>query len=688
MEFPLQDEGMAPFGRREKRYGLEIPWPIHYHEGGPLGFDPRPERVHEEIEGMSPSWPSLYKEKVTQLPKALKAVRRGAKVFLSTGCAEPQYLVQGLLDMADELHDVQLLHFITLGNAPYTDRRFDSRFRHNVFFVGPGTRDAINEGRADYTPVFTSEIPHLFRKGIVPIDVALIQVSPPDSHGFVSLGISVDIVKAAVESARTVIAQVNRAMPRTMGDTFIHISQITHIVEHDHPLMEFRFAALTRTEEQVARNVARLIRDGDTIHVGMGHIPHGVLSFLKDKVDLGIHTEAVSDPFIDLIESGAVTGEKKGLHARRIVCSFCIGTRRIYDYVHENPLFLFLPAEEVYNPLVVARNRNMVSIVSAQEVDLSGQVCSESRGFHFYSGLGGRLDFIRGAAMSEGGRSIVALPSTTEDGSASRIVPYLQEGAGVVATRGDVKYVVTEFGIAYLHGKSIRERAMALINIAHPKFRKELLEEAKKRAYVYPDQILVETETFDYPEEETRAQLKDGRWVTIRPIKPTDEPLLQDFFYSHSNETIYRRYFRAVKAMPHTTAQTLVNLDYRERMAFVATVGEIGLEKIVGVARYAAEKDMPGFVEVAYTIHDDFQGLGLGSILQDKLEDYARRMGFQGVCGYLFQDNLPMLKVFAKKGKYHKERVEGGVLRVWRYFSEPSETGDHRGGEAPEEVRP
>ncbi|MGQ9857466.1 MAG: GNAT family N-acetyltransferase [Thermodesulfobacteriota bacterium] len=616
------------------------------------------------------AWPALYKEKKVSLDKALKAVRRGAKVFLATACAEPQLLVQGLLDRADQLHDVQIMHFITLGNAPYTDRKFDTRFRHNAFFVGPATRDAINEGRADYTPVFISEIPGLFRRGIVPIDVALIQVSPPDSHGFVSLGVSVDIVKAAVESAKTVIAQVNRAMPRTMGDTFLHISKIHHLVEHDHPLMEFRYQELDHVEAQVARNVARLVHDGDTIHVGIGHIPHGVLSFLRNRRHLGVHTEVVSDEFVELIECGAVTGERKTLHTGKVVCSFCVGTRRIYDYVHENPLFLFLPAERVYNPLVIAQNDRMVSFVSAQEVDLSGQVCSESRGFHFYSGIGGRLDFVRGAAMSQGGRSIVALPSTTHDGSSSRIVPYLQEGAGVVATRGDVKYVVTEYGIAYLHGKSIRERAMALINIAHPRFRKELLEEAKRRAYVYPDQILVETETFDYPEEESTEVLRDGTVVSIRPIKPTDEPLLQDFFYSHSDETIYRRYFRAVRAMPHSTAQTLVNLDYKDRMAFVAAIGEVGLERIVGVARYAVEQEQPDMVEVAYTVHDSYQGLGLGRILQDKLEDYARRMGFRGVSGYLFQDNMPMMKVFSSKGPYHKERIEGGVLRVWRYFQE------------------
>jgi|Deesub1362A_J573_1020465.scaffolds.fasta_scaffold00060_51 acyl-CoA hydrolase/GNAT superfamily N-acetyltransferase len=633
-----------------------------------VGGDLRDRTNKERREG---SWRRTYEKRRVSLSRALERVKRGSKVFLGTACAEPQCLVQALIDAADRLHDVQILHFITLGRAPYTEKRFDTRFRHNAFFVGPNTRDAINQARADYTPVFISEIPRLFRRGVIQVDVALIQTSPPDAHGFLSLGISVDIVRAAVETAKVVIAQVNRFMPRTLGDTFIHVSDVTCLVEHDQPLTEFQYPEPDEVGLRIARNAAKLIRDGDTLHIGFGHIPYAVLQFLEDREDLGVHTEVFSDGFIDLIETGVITGARKGYHPGKVICSFCIGTQRVYDYVRDNPRVIFYPADYVYNPGVIARNRQMVSIGAALEVDLSGQVCSESKGYHFYSGIGGRLDFIRGAAMSPEGRSIIVLPSTTRDGRRSRIRPHLQEGAGVVATRGDVHYVVTEYGIAYLQGKSIRERAMALISIAHPRFRRELLEEAKKRAYVYPDQILVDAEIYTYPEEEERrAVLKDGTWVTIRPIKPTDEPLLQDFFYSHSDETIYRRYFRPKKALAHPTAQRMVNVDYKDQMAFVATIGEIGMERIVGVGRYAVDKEHPGLVEVAYTIHDQYQGLGLGGILQDCLEDYAKRMGFRGVCGYLFQDNLPMLRVFAKRGPYHRERLEGGVLRVWRLFAE------------------
>jgi len=489
----------------------------------------------------------------------------------------------------------------------------------------------------------------------------------------VSLGISVDIVKAAAESARLVIAQVNRNMPRTLGDTFIPVHKIHTFVEHDTPLVEFHYPEPDEVGKSIARNVAKLVSDGDTLHLGFGHIPYGVLRFLSDKKDLGLHTEVISDEMIPLIEQGVITGERKTLHPGMVVCSFCIGTRKIFDYVQDNPRFGFYPAEYVYSPLVIARNERMVSVGSGLEVDLSGQICSESKGFHFYSGIGGRLDFIRGAAMSSGGKSIITLPSTTKDGKQSRIRGHLQEGAGVVATRGDVQYVVTEYGIAYLHGKTVRERAMALINIAHPRFRKPLLEEAKRRSYVYPDQVLIHTENHAYPEEEEcKEVLADGSVVTIRPIKPTDEPLLQDFFYSHSDETVYRRYFRQVRAMPHITAQAMVNLDYQDRMAFVATLGDIGLERIIGVGRYEAEREDRGMVEVAYTVHEDYQGRGLGTLLQQRLEKYAKGRGFLGVAGYLFEDNVAMLKTFARKGSYNGEILEDGILRVTRFFDELS----------------
>lgn len=614
-------------------------------------------------------WREIYQGRLQTPGRALRVVRRGQRVFVGTACAEPRALVKALLKRADDLHDVEILHFVTLGQADFTDTRFDRRFRHNTFFVGPATREAVREAKADYTPIFMHQIGPLFRRRELELDVALIQVSPPDDHGFVSLGIGVDVSRSAAESARHVIAQVNRHMPRTLGNSFLHVRAIHAFVEHDEPLTEFMYPEPDQVGRKIGEYTAKLISDGDTLHIGYGHIAYGVLRHLGGKRDLGLHTEVVSDAVIDLIEEGVVNGARKTLLPGRIVCSFCIGSRRMYKYLDMNPSFLFLPSEQVYNPLEIAKNDRMVSIGTAQEVDLTGQVSSEPKGYQFYSGIGGRLDFIRGAAMSRGGKAIMVVPSTDKTGQKSRIVHRLAEGAGVVATRGDVDYVVTEYGIAFLHGRTIRERAMALINIAHPRFRQELLDKAKEKAYVYPDQILLHAEQDLYPQwAEREESLKDGLPIHVRPIKPTDEVAMQEFFYSQSDETIYNRYFRPVRALPHVTAQGLVNLDYTQRMALVATTGPIGQEKIIGIGYYSLG-DESGLAEVAYTIHDEFQGLGLGSILQDHLTAYARQKGVPGFWALSFGSNKAMLSVFAKLGPYSKTVIEPGIWRVEHRFA-------------------
>ena len=610
------------------------------------------------------SWKEEYNRRLVSRNLALSHIKRGQRVFIGTGCGEPIHLLEGLAKRADELHDVQLLHFLALSKALSPEQRFDRRFRHNAFFVGPVTREAINQARADYTPVFKYEIPRLFANGTIPLDVALIQVSSPDKWGYVSLGISVDIVKSAQESAGLVIAQVNPRMPRTMGDSLIHVSKIDWFVEHKALLPEFVYPKADRTGQRIAANAAKLIKDGDCVHIGFGHIPYAVLDFLGDRRDLGVHTEVVSDKIIDLIDEGIISGEKKQIDKGKVVASFCIGSKKIFNYVKLNPVFRFMPSEYVYSPRIISQNDNVVSVGSALEVDLSGQVCTESLGYHFYSGLGGRLDFMRGAAMSQGGRSIICLPSTTPDGKQSRIVSHLQEGAGVVGTRGDIDWVATEFGLVSLKAKSVRERAIALISIAHPQFRRGLLEEAKAKGYVYPDQIIIATDHDLYPHwVETEAVLKDDRRVLIRPILPTDEGLIQEFFYSHSEETIYNRYFRSLRALPHDTAQSLVNLDYRRQMAIVATTGRFQRERIVGVARFAAEGDGTR-AEAAYTVGDELQGQGLGTILQFHLARYARAVGIKGLTANVLDSNLAVLSLFGKLGKYDKERIDTGVLKL------------------------
>lgn len=416
--------------------------------------------------------------------EALEAVHSGDRLWIQSGCGTPSVLVDALVARAPWLNDVEIVHMKTLGNADYTRPEFEGHFRHRGLFLGENVREAVAAGRADYTPIFLSEIERLFEDGALPLNIVLIQVSPPDEHGYVSLGTTVDCSLTAARCAHTVIAEVNDQMPRTHGDTAIHVSHISFIVETSRPLLEVRGEPFTEIQRRVGENVAALIPNGATLQTGIGGIPDAVLSCLQDKRDLGIHTEMCSDGVIELMESGVLTGERKSLHRGKAVLSFVLGSQRLFDFIRENPSFEFRSISYTNDPFVVAQNDRMVAVNSAIQVDLTGQVCADSMGTTPYSGFGGQLDFIRGAARSKGGVPIIALPSTAVHGSVSRIVPVLEPGAGVVTSRADVHFVVTEHGIAYLHGKSLRERAEALIAIAHPKFQADLEDFAVRAHYL------------------------------------------------------------------------------------------------------------------------------------------------------------------------------------------------------------
>ena len=430
------------------------------------------------------SWEIEYKKKLRTPGEALRCVQSGMRVYIQPGCAEPETLVEALIQRAPFVQDVEIVHMMTMGSAPYVAPEMEGHFRHNAVFIGRNVRDAINEGRADYTPVYLSEIEELFESGAMPLDVALIEVSPPDSHGFCSFGVGVDTTLTAARLARYVVAQVNDQMPRTYGDSFIHVNKIHAIVESSRPLCALKRHEVTDLQIAIARNVARLIEDGAVIQTGIGGIPDAVLPLLMDRKDLGVHSELVSDGVIPLIDAGVVTGARKNFKPRKIILGFALGTKKLFDYVDNNPIFEFHPTAYTNDPAFIARNDNMVAINSALQVDLTGQVCADSIGTYFYSGIGGQVDFLRGASRSKGGKPILALSSTAKDGTISRITPMLSPGAGVVTSRGLIRYVVTEYGVAYLHGKSIRERAKALIEIAHPKFRDELYEYCEKTKWL------------------------------------------------------------------------------------------------------------------------------------------------------------------------------------------------------------
>ncbi len=419
--------------------------------------------------------------------QAVAPIQNGMRVFVTGNCSFPRQLVAALVRRAPALHDVEIVQVLTVGNADYVQPEMQGHLRVNTLFISENVRSAVNTGRADFTPCRLSEVPLLFRKGVLPLDAAFIHVSPPDEHGFCSYGVEVGVTKAAAETAHMVIAEINSKMPRTLGDSFIHMSKIDYCVDANYPLPEFSNQESGPLYEQIGKHVAGMIDDGDCLQLGIGAIPNGVLPFLNSKRDLGVHTEMFSDGIIDLVESGVINGERKNLHTGKIIAGFCLGSSRLYEYVNDNPSMEFRPTEYVNNPFLIAQNDHMVAVNSAIEVDLTGQVCADSIGTRLYSGVGGQLDFTRGASHSKGGKPIIALPSTAtlRDGSAiSRIVATLKPGAGVTTTRHEVHYIITEFGIADLYGKSIRQRARALINIAHPAFRDDLERKARELIYL------------------------------------------------------------------------------------------------------------------------------------------------------------------------------------------------------------
>ncbi|MCP4359919.1 MAG: acetyl-CoA hydrolase/transferase family protein [Chloroflexi bacterium] len=430
------------------------------------------------------NWENIYRKKVTDVHMALSAIKSGNRLYIGGGAGVPIKLTHGLTECARSLRDVELTHILTFAPAPYAAPEYQDSFRVNALFIGSNIRPAVQEGRADFTPIFLSEIPGLFKNGILPIDVALISVTPPDEHGFCSFGVEVGATKPAAESARIIIAEVNKQMPRTMGDSFIHVGRLQHIVESDYPLPEAPQGDSSEENLVIGQHIAEMIPDGATLQMGIGSIPDAVLKSLTHHKDLGIHTELFSDGVIDLVEEGIITCAQKSFHPGKIVAGFLFGTQRLYDFIHNNPLIELHPTDYVNDPYNIARNDKMVAINSALQIDLTGQVCADSIGPRIYSGVGGQIDFIRGAARSKGGLPIIAFPSTARGGTLSRIAPMLNEGAGVVTTRNDVHFVVTEYGVTNLYGKTIRERTRALIGIAHPQFRDELTFAAEKLEYM------------------------------------------------------------------------------------------------------------------------------------------------------------------------------------------------------------
>jgi acyl-CoA hydrolase/GNAT superfamily N-acetyltransferase len=570
-------------------------------------------------------------------------------------------LVRALANHARELPDTEIVHLLTFGDAPYAHKELAQYFRINSFFIAENVRGIIQEGLGDYTPVFLSDIPRLFNTGRLPLDAALIQVTPPDERGMCSLGVSVDIVKSAVENAALVIAQVNPNMPRTLGDSFVHVFDLDVMVPTDEPILEVPPPEVTEQTHQIAEHVASLIEDGSTIEAGIGRIPQALVPLLKDKKDLGIHTEMVTDYIVDLVKSGAVTGARKTLDRGKIVASFCLGTKKLYDFVDNNPLFAFHPTEYVNSTTIIRQQHKMVAINSALEIDLTGQVCADSLGTKFFSGVGGQVDFNRGAARAHDGKAIIALPSTAQDDKVSRIVGRLSPGAGVVTTRADVHYVVTEYGVAYLYGKSIQERAIALISIAHPKFRAQLLREAIDDKYISSQFADKEGKIVIGPKElRTTYLTADGAQINFRPIHPTDEPRMRDLFYALSQQTIYYRFMSHLTRVPRQQIEDFVFIDHRHDVTIVGTRPESYGEDIIAVGSYYLDPKT-NRAEVAFVVRDKWQRKGIGTFLLRHLARIARRNGISGFTAEVLVENKGMQAVFNKSGCKTRSRPHGNV---------------------------
>lgn len=619
-------------------------------------------------------WQKKYPEKFASEDVIFSHIHRGNTIFIGSACAEPQYLVQGLIRYVEAkphaFFDAEIIHVRTLGVAPYTEKIFKQNFRHNSFFIGDPTRDAVNTGKADYTPILLSKLPSLFYRGLVAIDVALIQTSLPDAHGHVSLGVSLDIVKAAVEKASFVVAQMNRQMPRVHGDSFVSLDAIDFILPHDEPLLEYTPESNLAITGKIGENIARLVEDGDTIQIGYGAVANAILEKLSGKKHLGLHTELFSDGIAELMKKGVIDNTQKTINRGKSVASFCMGHKETYEFIHDNPDIEFRTIDYTNSPLVIAQHENLVAINSALEIDLSGQATAESIGKVLYSGIGGQADFMRGALLSRNGRAILALPSTAVGETISRITPSLKEGAGTTLIRGDIQYVVTEYGIAHILGKSLRERAMDLIAIAHPKFRRWLVEEAKKAGLIYHDQAFIPGEQGRYPEElEAYKTTKTGVKVFFRPIKISDEPLLKDFIYSLSDDSLYRRFISVRKDMPHERLQELVVIDYTKEMAIVAMVGSEENREIAGVGRYFIDESRHS-AEVAFAVRDTFHNQGIGKELLAYLTYLARRQGLLGFTAEVLAENRPMLHVFEAGGFDIVKHNIAGIYEMTMAFKE------------------
>lgn len=616
-------------------------------------------------------WADNYVERTRSVDKAIAMIKSGQRIFIGSSCGEPQHLVKGLSESADRFTDLEIVRLLSLESTPLTmiaNKSKSHSLNIRSFYLGSVKSKELAKNMRFLTPINLSAVPSLFKSRMLPLHVALIQVCPPDDFGWMSLGVSVDVTLAAALSADLVIAQVNSRMPRVLGQGFIHVNDVDVIVEHDEELLTIGTLPESEPTNIIGRHIANLVDNGSTIQISLGTTQQATLLTLADKNDIGVHSQFLTNDMMHLVSRGVITNRKKGFNEGKLVASIAIGTTELYEFLNGNPSVEFHPSDYVNDPRIISRHNKMVAMNVAMAIDLTGQVAADALPFNYYSGVSGTLDFIRGAALAEGGKSILMLTSTAAGGKMSRIVPQFHD-TGVVVPRGDVQYVVTEYGAVNLFGKSYQERAMALIGIAHPQFRDELFFEAKKMGLLGAERTLWESIHGIYPIKLEETVEIDGEMVTIRPTKPIDERPLQEHFYNLDKQDVVSRFFRPKTSFLRTDVEGMSRTDYIRNLTIVAVVGEVGFERVVGVGEYYLE-EAKNMAEVAFSISKDWQGKGLGRLLINKLSEAARENGISGLFAYTSPENQRMMKLFMTLPYKVRTVIDGDVLLSCKFTDE------------------
>jgi len=617
-------------------------------------------------------WADAYVEKLSTAQEALSHIRPGQRVFIGSSCGEPQHLVNELSAISARFTDLEIVRLLSVESGPLTliaNKSHSQQFNIRSFYLGSGSPSIIRKNKRFITPANLSQIPHLFKSGLMPLNAALIQATPPDDFGWMSLGVSVDINLAACETADIVICQVNPSMPRVLGRSFIHVNDVDYIVEHEEELLTIKPPPELETANIIAKHISRLIEDGSTIQTSLGITTDSTMICLSDKNDLGIHSQYLSDTIMRLFSLGVVTNKKKGFNDGKLVAGSAVGSNLLYEFLDDNPSIEFHPSDYINNPGIIGRHNRMVTLNTAIAIDLTGQVAADALPFNNYTGINGLLDFTRGAAMSENGKSILMLTSTSDHGRRSRIVPALDDTA-VVVPRGDVQFVATEYGVVNLFGKTLQERAMALVSIAHPDYRDELFAQAKELDLIDKERKFKQAIKGVYPLKYEETVTINGLPITFRPAKPVDERGIQEHYYTMNRGDIVSRFFHEKKSFVHDQIETTYEIDYVNDLTIVATIGELGFEKIIAVGEYF-RNTIINMAEVAYSVSREYQGMGIANILQDKLALAAQDNGIKGLIAYTSPQNKGMIRLFNKLPFQIKSEKDDDMLILNCLFAEP-----------------